>query len=77
MTLAHPGANPFDATARTETPPSVKTAFDCDILTLARDTHAHAEAAARKAAVAPDPMDDLYKPLGNKDVACVLQVQGR
>lgn len=62
--------------ASSDTDHTVKTALDCDILTVVRDAHAHEEAARKRAfeadLEAADPMDKLYKPLGNKDVACVL-----
>ncbi|WP_375571027.1 hypothetical protein ABWH92_00155 [Ahrensia marina] len=83
MTLATSGAQQFDDTSHdatsygTDTAPSVKTALDCDILTLARDARAHERGAHNKAAEKRDPLDALYKPLGNKDVACVLEVAGR
>jgi hypothetical protein len=36
-----------------------------------------AKGARTKAADQHDPLDALYKPLGNKDVACVLKAVGR
>jgi hypothetical protein len=78
VTLATSGADHFkDTSNSTDATPAVKTAFDCDILTLARDANAHAEGARTKAADQRDPLDALYKPLGNKDVACVLKAVGR
>lgn len=83
MTLATSGAQQFDDTSYdttsygTDTAPSVKTALNCDILTLARDARAHARGALDKAAEMRDPLDALYKPLGNKDVASVLEAVGR
>lgn len=83
VTLATSGAQQFDDTSYdnasygTDTAPSVKTALNCDILTLARDARAYARGAHNKAAEQRDPLDALYKPLGNKDVACVLEAVGR
>jgi hypothetical protein len=78
VTLATSGAQPFDRTANsTDATPSVKTALDCDILTLARDARANEQRARTRAAQMRDPLDALYKPLGNKDVACVLKAVGR
>ncbi|MEM6713224.1 MAG: hypothetical protein AAF590_13220 [Pseudomonadota bacterium] len=51
------------------------TAFYADILTVARDARAHEQAARQITVGENDPMDALYLPLGNKDVACVLQAK--
>lgn len=59
-------------TAAPEGDRAIKTALDCGPLTLARETRAQAEAARRRAASQQDPLDALYRPLGNKDVRCVL-----
>lgn len=83
MTLAPSGASSIDTpsydsnVSGTDAMPTVKTALDCDILTLARDARAHAESAHNQAGTHHDPMDALYKPLANKDVACVLKATGR
>ncbi|MEQ8656624.1 MAG: hypothetical protein RIC24_04850 [Hyphomicrobiales bacterium] len=83
MTLATSGAQQFDdasndtASYGIDTAPFVKTALNCDILTLARDARAQARGAHTKAAMQCDPLDALYKPLGNRDVASVLKAVGR
>ena len=51
---------------------TVKTALDCDVLTLASTTKANAKAASRATRVQNDPLDTHYRPLGNRDVQSVL-----
>ncbi len=77
MTAQANGANSTPHTASASANYAVKTALDCDILTVVRDAHAHEEAARARLHVHNDPMDALYKPLGNKDVACVLNAANR
>lgn len=49
-----------------------KTMFDCDIVTLTRCAHDQEDAAKRKMLGKVDPLEALYRPLGNKDVQTVL-----
>lgn len=56
---------------------TLKTAYDCDILTLARDAKQHAWQAQHNAVGTIDPMDALYRPLGSKDVQGALTVKSR
>lgn len=73
MTLASSGSTHVSALpASSEADRTLKTAFDCDILTLARDAKQHASQARHKAIGTVDPMDALYRPLGNRDVQGAL-----
>lgn len=73
MTQATPGATDSSAlSASTGAEKTLKTAFDCDILTLARDAKLHAAKALHKTVKSIDPMDALYRPLGSKDVRGAL-----
>lgn len=51
---------------------TLKTALDCDVLTLARTTQAHARAATRRSVRPADALESLYRPLGNRDVQSVI-----
>ncbi|GAB5508754.1 MAG: hypothetical protein Rhims3KO_01550 [Hyphomicrobiales bacterium] len=73
MTQATSGSSQINApSASTAAEKTLKTAFDCDILTLAKDAKLHATKAQHKAIGARDPMDALYRPLGSKDVRGAL-----
>lgn len=73
MTQAISGSiNPSAMPTATSAEKTLKTAFDCDILTLARDAKLHATKAQHKAIGAMDPLDALYRPLGSKDVRGAL-----
>lgn len=73
MTQATSGSSQFSAlSASTATEKTLKTAFDCDILTLALDAKQHAAKAQHNAIGTIDPMDALYRPLGSKDVRGAL-----
>ncbi|MFK7793690.1 MAG: hypothetical protein AB8B88_13590 [Devosiaceae bacterium] len=76
MTLHINGVDETTQNASSSAEHIVKTFLDCDILTVARDARAREQGARRKAGTAHDPLDALYKPLGNKDVASVLQATG-
>jgi hypothetical protein len=71
------GANSTPHTASASADYAVKTALDCDILTVVRDAHAHEEAARARLHARNEPLYALYKPLGNRDVACVLNAANR
>lgn len=73
MTQAISGStNPSAPSAPATAEKTLKTAFDCDILTLARDAKLHAAKAQHKAMGKMDPLDALYRPLGSKDVCGAL-----
>lgn len=50
----------------------IKTALDCDILTLARRTKAAEKAAVTRHDRSADPLARHYRPLGNPDVRTVI-----
>lgn len=73
MTFASSGHKTNGApTVSTDAHKTLKTAFDCDVLTLARDAKLHASQALHNTAETVDPLDALYRPLGNKDVQGAL-----
>lgn len=73
MTPASSGSPSAPAsTVSTEADKTLKTAFDCDILTLARDAKQHAYGAQNNAHGIVDPMDALYRPLAIRDVQGAL-----
>lgn len=73
MTPASSGSTPAcSLSASSDADKTLKTALDCDILTLARDAKLYAFQAQHKAIKAIDPMDALYRPLGSKDVRGAL-----
>lgn len=74
MTLATTGSNETRATSpAAEADKTLKTAFDCDVLTLARDAKQHASKAMDNANGATDPMDSHYRPIGSKAVRSALR----
>ena len=66
-------ATPSPAEETTSPRPTIeiKTALDCDVVTLARAARRPLQA-SNDDAVQADPLRALYRPLGNRDVNCIL-----